>query len=230
MPEMTFGVVIFCTVAALALSGAVMWILARKARTSRRQIALLSHTFLTGSMLNRAREKAVRQKLGGVFVKGDMRTLRLKKKYKLVFIPFNSLQNTYTLRDVEKVFQTVQAHLAPGGRFIFDIFNPSIQYMVKYERLRKGVYKFRLEDGRKVTIDQICRYDSMGQVNRATWIHHIDGGKPMARKLDMRCFYPQEMEAILKYNGFKIIGKFGDFNKKPFSSEALKQIFICKKG
>lgn len=183
----------------------------------------------TPSMLKKAKEKAGLQKLGGIFIKGDMRTLRLKRKFNLVFIPFNSIQNTYTLNDVEKVFKTVHAHMADGSRFVFDIFNPSIHYMVKHERLRKGLYRFKSEDGRKVTIDQICRYDSMGQVNRATWVHHIDGGKPLARQLDMRCFYPMEMDALLKYNGFKVVRKFGDFKNTPFSSASMKQIYICQK-
>ena len=48
MPEMTFGVIIFCSVFALAFSGAVMWMLERKSRASRRKILPFSHSFLGG--------------------------------------------------------------------------------------------------------------------------------------------------------------------------------------
>ena len=182
----------------------------------------------TPTMLERAKTKAHDAGKKIPLIYGDMRKVRLKKKFDLVFIPFNSLQNTYSVNDLEKVFATVQAHMTRGGRFIFDIFNPSIYYMAQYIRTRKGLYKFRLPDGRRVVIDQRCEYDSAGQVNRAIWTHHINDGKPQVRKLDMRCYYPLEMDALLKYNGFKVLKKFGSFDEKPFSSESMKQIFVCK--
>jgi SAM-dependent methyltransferase len=184
----------------------------------------------TPSMLAGARRKAAGRGLRGKFVKGDMRTLRLGKKFKLVFIPFNSLQHIYTLADAERVFATVRAHLAPGGRFAFDVFNPSIHYMVRFEKLKKGKFRFELADGRRVVIDEVCRYDPARQVNRVTWIHHIGGGAPRARKLDMRCFYPLELEALLKYNGFRVLGKYGDYAKAPFTAASMKQIFVCEKS
>ena len=183
---------------------------------------------LTASMLDAAKRKAAERGLGGAFIRGDMRKVRLKKKFKLVFIPFNSLQNTYTIEDVEKVFATVRAHLAPGGIFQFDIFNPSIGYMEKMSRLHKGFIRFTTPEGKKVVIDEICKYEAAAQVNRATWIHHIDGGKPMPQRLDMRCFYPLEMDALLKYNGFRVLRKYGSFDKKPFASASMKQIYICR--
>lgn len=32
--------------------------------------------------------------------------------------------------------------------------------------------------------------------------------------LDTRCFYPQEIDMLLKYNNFNIVNKYGDFTKK----------------
>ncbi|MEI7527368.1 MAG: class I SAM-dependent methyltransferase [Elusimicrobiota bacterium] len=184
----------------------------------------------TPAMLAAAKKKASERGLPDVFLKGDMRRLNLKRKFRLVFIPFNSLQNTYTVSDVEKVFAAVRAHLAPGGRFIFEIFNPSIEYMARLAKLQKGKYRFRTRAGRRVVIDEVCRYDAAAQVNRVTWIHHVDGGRPVAQKLDMRCFYPLEMDALLKYNGFKVLRKYGGYGKKPFSSAARKQLYVCKKA
>lgn len=181
----------------------------------------------TASMLVAARKKAAQHKLAGTFVRGDMRKLRLKKKFKLVFIPFNSIQNTYTLIDVEKVFATVRAHMANDGIFQFDIFNPSIEYMTRMAKLHKGRYSFCTPKGKRVIIDEICRYDSASQSNRVTWTLHIDGGKPVPQRLDMRCFYPLEMDALLKYNGFKVLHKYGSYDKQPFNSASMKQIYIC---
>jgi hypothetical protein len=39
-----------------------------------------------------------------------------------------------------------------------------------------------------------------------TWVHHV-GRKSFASRLDMRCFYQLEMDALLKYNGFTFVKK-----------------------
>jgi len=50
MPEMTLGVIIFCSLFALAFSGVVVWILERKVETSRREVTPLAYSFLAGSV------------------------------------------------------------------------------------------------------------------------------------------------------------------------------------
>jgi len=184
----------------------------------------------TPSMLERAREKARAVGLKPRFVRGDMRRASLRKRFKLVFIPYNSLQNTYPIADVERVLANVRRHLAPAGRFVFDIFNPSLSYIMKAQRkVQRGKIRFRLRDGRRVRIDEHYRYDSARQTGRVTWVHHV-GGRAFASRLDMRCFYPLEMDALLKYNGFVTLKKYGSFKKEPFHSDSLKQIYVCRKS
>jgi len=50
MPEMTLGVILFCSFSGMAFSGAVVWLLGRKARASRRRKAHFPHAFLAGSV------------------------------------------------------------------------------------------------------------------------------------------------------------------------------------
>ncbi|HAH05694.1 MAG TPA: class I SAM-dependent methyltransferase [Elusimicrobia bacterium] len=181
----------------------------------------------TSSMLERARRKAREARLRIRFVRGDMKAKSLGRKFRLVFIPFNSLQNTYSVEDVERVFRNVRRHLSPGGRFAFDVFNPSVRYIVESERkVQKAKIRFRLPDGRKVSIDERFRYDAARQTARVTWVHHV-GGKTFASRLDMRCFYPLELDALLRHNGFSVLRKYGSFDLKPFRSESPKQIFVC---
>ncbi|MBI5622339.1 MAG: class I SAM-dependent methyltransferase [Elusimicrobia bacterium] len=183
----------------------------------------------TPSMLGRAREKASAEGLGIRFVRGDMRRASLARRFKLVFIPFNSIQNTYSIADVEAVLANVRRHLSRDGRFAFDVFNPSLDYIVKAGRkVQRGRIRFSLPDGRRVRIDEAYRYDAARQTGRVTWIHHV-GSRTFASRLDMRCFYPLELDALLKYNGFEVLRKYGSFKKEPFSSGSLKQIYVCRK-
>lgn len=180
-------------------------------------------------MLRYARKKAADAQVGIPWHKGDMCKFSLRKKFALIFIPFNSLQNTYRFEDVEKIFECVKKHLGPRGLFIFDVFNPSIHLMVDRERRPVEQYKgTRLADGSSFMIHEQCAYDAATQCNRVTWTYVVNG-KKSKQKLDMRCFYPQELDILLKYNGFKVLHKFGDFEGKEFASGSTKQIFVCQK-
>ncbi len=184
----------------------------------------------TPSMLDRARQKAGNAGIDLGLLEGDMRSFELNRRFRLIFIPFNSIQNTYSLSDLERIFSRVRRHLAPGGRFILDIFNPDFHMMLRREKSPVVSSRFTLEDGRRVVIMERCAYDPATQVNRVQWLFRIDEEERM-QQLDMRCFFPEEMNALLHYNGFRIVHKFGNYDETPFSSSSPKQLFVCvRKG
>ncbi len=140
----------------------------------------ISGVDLASSMLDHAKAKARAAGLKIPFHRQDMRRLSLKTRFQLIFIPFNSLQNTYRLADLEHVFSGVRRHLEPGGRFIVDVFNPSIDVIVRGRKLQRGVSRFRLPNGTRVTIDQQTRYDDARQINRVSWTWRGRRRKPLA--------------------------------------------------
>jgi ubiquinone/menaquinone biosynthesis C-methylase UbiE len=184
---------------------------------------------ITPAMLNQAKTKRDAKGLDIKLIKGDMRRFRLGRRFKLIFIPFNSIQNTYTLKDIENIFARVKEHLTSGGVFILDIFNPSIRILNGSGAPSKVIERFTLPDGRKIIIKEKHVYDAAAQVNRVAWQYIINGKSRPFQQLDMRCFFPQEMDALLKYNGFEVVEKFGNYNQAPFGSAFSKQIYILRK-
>ncbi|MDO9026348.1 MAG: class I SAM-dependent methyltransferase [bacterium] len=184
---------------------------------------------MTPAMLNRAKIKRDAKGLDINLIKGDMRRFKLGRRFKLIFVPFNSIQNTYALKDIENIFARVKEHLASDGVFILDIFNPSIKILASSGAPSKTIERFILPDGRKVIIKEKHIYDVAAQINRVTWYYSINGKRTPGQQLDMRCFFPQEMDALLKYNGFEVIKKFGNYNEIPFGSASPKQIYVLKK-
>ena len=43
----------------------------------------------------------------------------------------------------------------------------------------------------------------------------------------MRVFFPAEIDNYLIMNGFKIVNKYGSFDKEEFNSDSGKQIIVC---
>lgn len=179
------------------------------------------------SMIARAREKASAQGLDLEIVKADIRRFSLEKKFSLIFIPFNSLQCIYTNEDLVMILNNVRNHLEPGGWFLFDIFNPSIELMVMRKDDFHDTNRFNLEDGTSVVISERCNYDEARQVNRVKWRFTI-GDEEVVENLDIRCFYPLEMDALLAYNAWTVVHKFGTFDETPFESKSLKQVYVCR--
>jgi len=59
------------------------------------------------------------------FVEGDARSIRLGRRFDLVLLTGHAFQVFLTKDDRRAVLATIAAHLAPGGRFVFDSRNPA---------------------------------------------------------------------------------------------------------
>lgn len=182
----------------------------------------------TATMLEQANLKAAKSGLEIDFIEADIRTLDLDETFDLIFIPFNSIHHLYENEDLFKTFNVVKSHLNEGGLFLLDCFNPNIQSIVEGEKEQNKIAEYITNDGRAVLINQIMHYENKTQINRIKWHYHINGTFHSTQNLDMRLFFPQELDAYLKSNGFNILHKFGSFKEELFNDNSEKQIFICQ--
>ena len=180
----------------------------------------------TASMLHQAKMKAAEAGLRINFIQADIRTLDLQEKYDLIFIPFNSIHHLYKNEDLFKALNRVKNHLKEGGLFLLDCFNPNIQYIVEGEKEQKVVAEYTTSDGRKVLIKQIMHYESATQINRIEWHYFINGEFHSIQNMDMRLFFPQELDLYLECAGFNVLHKFGSFEEEAFNDNSEKQIYV----
>lgn len=182
----------------------------------------------TPSMLDQAKTKASEAGLKIGFVQADIRTLELGEKFNIVFIPFNSIHHLYKNEDLFKVFSVVKNYLKEGGLFLLDCFNPNIRYIVESEKEQKEIAAYITSDGREVSIKQTMYYENKTQINRIKWHYFINGEFHSTQNLDMRMFFPQELDTYLEWNGFDIIHKYGGFKEETFNDNSEKQVFVCR--
>lgn len=180
----------------------------------------------TSSILERAKAKASEAGVEIHFIEADIRTLSLQEKFDLIFIPFNSIHHLYSNEDLFKALEGVKSHLKEGGLFLLDCFNPNIQYIVEGEKEENVVAEYTTKDGREVLIKQRMHYENATQINRIEWHYFINGQFHSIQNLDMRLFFPQELDSYLKGAGFHIIHKFGSFEEETFNDKSEKQIYI----
>lgn len=182
------------------------------------------------TMLEEAKIKTKNEKLEISFILADIRNLDLTKKFDLIFIPFNSIHHLYDNQDLFDTIKVVEKHLKDNGLFIFDCYNPNIQYITEAEKGKNKIAEYTTSDNRKVIIEQTMKYESKTQINRIEWHYFINDAFHSVQNLDMRMYYPQELDSYLKFSGFTILHKFGNFDEEKFNSKSDKQIFVCVKS
>ncbi len=92
---------------------------------------------LSPHMLAEARRKADERGVKVDWVQGDMRGFDLGQRFDLVLIAANSLLHLHEAEDVVDCLRSVRRHLAPGGRLVFDVFNPSVRLLAKADGVRR---------------------------------------------------------------------------------------------
>ena len=189
---------------------------------------------ISQSMLAHAQTKA---KAAGVeieFVEGDCRSFGLGRKFALIFMAFNSMQHLHNFASQAALFANVRKHLAEGGRFVFDVFNPRMGFLARTPEERWPEREYEDPDGNgAIVLEHSMRYDDATQVNHITWFFSRRTASGFERdfrveQLQMRCFFPQEVDLLLRSQGFEIVEKFGDFDRKPFGSGKPKQVMVCR--
>jgi SAM-dependent methyltransferase len=82
---------------------------------------------------------AARQRAGGcavAWIEADARSVRLGRRFELIVLTGHTFQVFLTDDDQRAVCQTIAAHLAPGGTFIFDSREPSREGWRKWQPSR----------------------------------------------------------------------------------------------
>lgn len=184
---------------------------------------------ISTSMLKHAKEKANELNVSIKFIESDIRSLDLTEMYDVIFIPFNSIHHLYTNQDFFDVLLNVRKYLKEDGYFIFDCFNPDICFIVNAEKEENTVAEYSTKDGRSVVIKETMAYENTTQINRIKWNYFLNGKYDSTQNVDVRLFFPKELDAYLDFHGFEVIHKFGGFEEEIFEDRSGKQIFVCKK-
>ncbi len=178
-------------------------------------------------MLDATREKAQTRNVETNLYSADMRDFNLDKTFNLIFIAENALQHLKTTAEVLSCFASVKRHLNPHGRFVVEVFNPSIELLNRDPNQRYFVGEYKSDDG-WIVLETNVRYDSATQINHIDWHYKNQYFKEeQTVSFTMRQFFPQELDALFALNGFRIEAKYGDFDESDFTSNSQKQIIVA---
>jgi len=152
-------------------------------------------------------------------IEARMETFDLGARFRLVTCPFRAFQHLLTVDAQLAALANVRRHLAPGGTFALDVFDPKLSWLVQpgdAERVDAtfiigGVQTRRLARSRvdlpTQTLEVSFRFDP-APANV--------GGNTTVR---LRWFYRYEIEHLLARAGFTDITVFGGYDRRPWRPE-----------
>jgi SAM-dependent methyltransferase len=189
-------------------------------------------------MIERARTKSVG--LPARWLVGDARTVALGERFRLVFLTGNAFQAFVTNADQEALLQRVLAHLDARGVFAFETRNPLLPGVAPPAGLfvtldaheEAAGAPFVNAQGHRVHVSRTRRYDHVAQVLHLTSYHRwSDGTRDHVRvaRTALRYTFPQELAALLHYNGFRIVRQYGDWTGEPLSAASPSIIAVCQR-
>jgi len=143
-----------------------------------------------------------------------------KEGFGLAIAPFRILQHLITADDQLRCLAAVRRHLAPGGCFAFDVFNPNFTLMATDRSAEAEDTPERpLADGRYFRrTARVLRVRSVQQVSDIELIYYVRTGDQVERVVqafEMRWYTAAELEHLLARAGFMVDAIYGDFNRGP---------------
>lgn len=169
-------------------------------------------------------------------VQGNMANFSLRKSFSLVTIPFRPFQHLLTVAEQKACLGCIRKHLAPGGRLVFDLFNPRLPrlFETKYQTEMEDMPETALPDGRRLKrANRVAAFHRDEQYNEVEIIYYItypDGRtERIVWPFPMRYYFRFEVEHLLELSGFRVIGLFGDFDESVYKSDSPEMIFVAEK-
>lgn len=185
----------------------------------------------SSDMLAEAQRKATLRGVSVDWTQGDMRAFDLGGTFDFVFVTANSLLHLHEVEDLVGCFRSVRRHLAPGARFVFDVFNPSVRLLAEADGVRRTRESLSFTDpGRgDVSVDVAEIYDAPAQVTRGSWYLSTDSDPDfVVAPLEIRSIFPQELPLLISLGGLRLVSRFGDWSGEPFTSDASLQLCVCE--
>ena len=140
------------------------------------------------------------------FSQGDLRQVRLDRKFDIVLSLFHVISYQTTNEDLLAAFETAKIHLKPGGIFIFDVwYGPAVLSDPPTVRIK------RLED-RSIQVTRIAEptiypNENLVDVNYHIFIKDLDNNDidELKETHTMRYLFKPELELILSKLQMQII-------------------------
>jgi ubiquinone/menaquinone biosynthesis C-methylase UbiE len=190
--------------------------------------ALDAHDGMLARLRAKLAEQASEIQSRVTVVHADMRTFALDERFALIVSPFRAFLHNLTEADQLACLTRVRRHLAPRGRFAFNVFHPSLTFMAQHAGALAGTWRWRgthdLPSGGWVVLSEATHYDTVAQRVHSLQQYEVyrqDGSleKTSMFRIELAYLYPADIKRLLHASGFSEITIKGGFDGRKFTRD-----------
>ncbi|WP_084716230.1 class I SAM-dependent methyltransferase [Saccharothrix syringae] len=175
---------------------------------------------LSTAMVGRLREKAD-ESLVPVVV-GDMASAVAPGTFTLVYLVYNTISNLLTQDAQVECFRNAARHLAPGGRFVVELWVPELR---------------RLPPGQRATVwhtePGYIGLDVYDVLRQQVVSHHFTFDEDGRARLDRsphRYIWPDELDLMARLAGFGRESRHADWTGGEFTADSRSHVTVYRLG
>ena len=184
---------------------------------------------ISAKMLRIAKEKAKNLNLDISFIKGDVRTTKLRK-FDAVITMFNAIGHL-TKDDFDKSIKNIYANLNDRGIYIFDIFN--LDYLQNGNNITKLTIDGQEKHGNSIRREiQYSTIDNEGILASYDIYHEQEGSnKPKISKAfqTLQVYSAKQLKDMLENNGFEVLRQCNVDGSRFYPNKSERIITIARK-
>ncbi|NEE00098.1 class I SAM-dependent methyltransferase [Phytoactinopolyspora halotolerans] len=173
---------------------------------------------LSRPMIDQLRTKADEEKIPVIV--GDMATARVAGEFTLVYLVFNTISNLLTQDEQVECFRNAARHLAPGGRFVIELWVPELR---------------RLPPGQSATVGTsepgYILLDTYDVLRQHVVSHHFrfdDGKQAELFRSPHRYIWPAELDLMAQLAGFELESRHADWSGAEFTAESGSHVSVYR--
>ncbi|MEU4364546.1 class I SAM-dependent methyltransferase [Promicromonospora sp. NPDC023987] len=151
---------------------------------------------------------------------GDMATAVAPGRYTLVYIVYNAVSLLLTQAEQVACFRNAARHLAPGGRFVVELWVPDLR---------------RLPPGRSATVFQsepgYIGLDTVDVLRQHVVSHHFrfdEGRQAQLFRSPHRYVWPAELDLMAQLAGFELETRHADWSGAEFTAESPSHVSVYR--
>ncbi|WP_409201274.1 class I SAM-dependent methyltransferase [Luteipulveratus flavus] len=154
-------------------------------------------------------------------VVGDMATTVVPGEFSLVYLVWNSIGNLRTQDEQVACFRNAARHLAPGGRFVIELWVPGIRRFPPGQ----AAVPFDVSD-RHVGFDT---YDMATQQGTSHHYTRRDDDSVRYGQSNFRYIWPAECDLMARLAGLELEERVADWDGSPFTSDSESHVSVWRK-
>jgi len=153
-------------------------------------------------------------------IAGDMATARAPGTYSLVYLVYNTVANLLTQAEQVACFRNAARHLAPGGRFVIELWVPELR---------------RLPPGQQATVWHSepghIGLDTYDVLRQHVVSHHFsfdDSRQAQLFRSPHRYIWPAELDLMAQLAGFELETRHADWGGAEFTAESPSHVSVYR--